>query len=112
MLVVLHSIVPHHHHFESHPKTSECESECPIEHDIDEHEHTFPEHCHAFNNIQLYDRKYNQQKNTIQFTVSLLSNYKLHIKQDKHLTVKTEPLFIYQSPCILLQSLRAPPVIS
>jgi hypothetical protein len=75
MFVVLHNIVPHHHRFESHLKTNECESECPIEHGIDEYEHSFPEYCHTFNNIKLYDRKYNQQKNTIQFTLVSKTNF-------------------------------------
>jgi len=52
-ILLLHSLVPHHHHAEVLSGT--VHKECPVEHNDHHDSDNQPWHCHAFNNVDLYN---------------------------------------------------------
>lgn len=113
MFVVVHNIIPHHHHHNnSHEIAENCMHECDTELENEAHNHTPPEHCHAFNNIELHNKKDNQQnikqKNTDLLLLSLNQQYAL---QCSKIRFKTKLILKPKSISILQQFLRGPPSI-
>ncbi|MBT3208447.1 MAG: hypothetical protein HN704_10295 [Bacteroidetes bacterium] len=112
-MVVLHDLVPHHHHFDFYTEVEDCENECETNHHSDEHDHSTPDHCHAFNDIQFYDKSNVRHSDIKQiFVLVLLNEFQYFVLKNETIH-KTLRLFVsYKPPELLRYFLRGPPQIS
>ncbi len=110
LCIMLHSVMPHHHHSELHHIENQCKTKCNKQ-ESEEHKHSSHDYCHAFNNIKLYNKikvKHNNLKPNFMF-YKLYFDTQNQIKTSKN-NIFIEQIFIYKPPPQLLKAMRAPPV--